>query len=1183
MKKFFTFFFAILLVIQLFAFPGLAETQITLSYDDYYTFGSAVTINSSSVSADGTALGDTNVIEIVDSATGKIHAVGLGTASVTVGGTTYTITVNKADIALIMIAGQSNAAGDSSDYTTAPKALGDYEGKFYITNTMNSTLGVSEVNFEAATYTAQHGGRERTLTAPAFDKWSAAAASSLARKLVDLWGKKVWVVNAAVCGSTMRSWIDGGSLNANFINYANTAKNTINNNGHYVLDTSKFGYLWLQGCSDGVNMRNLTMSEYVNSFMSMHNKFKAQTGVNYAAIWEVRAGVYVDNGASDFYMSGPRLAQYYLGNSSDTQYSDIYLLLNTDIWRKDADVKTYFETKYTSADFSSRFGYTMPTTAAEIKPALHYSQKGYNELGDEGAINLNKILTNTASVTSAQLYDVNGNAFDGTVTVNRPGDTTTAVPVITSNNYNGSRGITMRIANTSIATVDNDKYLVTGVRRGTTTLDILDGSTVLATYTVNVNEDPYAPIDVNSNFKLDFTSSSASRYMSELGMANGNSTLDSDGLRTTNTASDEYYPLNIGTRTSGKYIIETTLNISTSNGAQFLVYGSTGYQQIFYVSGTTLLIQGASNPEAVSSITLGQDFTIKMVLDLDNNSFELYKDGIKLTLPYTQLFHPTASGTHDITMVKWCSYANTVMHIKNVGAYKCTDYSKDFSVDFTSKNAYNETLTNGMALPSSVLLTDNGLLTTNTAATPEYYTLNVGSRTSGKYIIQTTIKSLTSDGAQFLVFGSTGYQQIFYITGGNLLIQGASIPQLVTSLPTGQDFTLKMVFDLDNNSFELYKNGTKLTLPYTQLFHPTASGTHDITMVKWCSYPNNRMYIKNCSLSQVKNLAGDFDFDFTSTSASNDVSNAGIDLGAATLTSNGIKVNSATTVSFPFATRNSGKYVVEAEYLYESGTGMQVSFNAEDGSAIQKMSVASDGTFYTADSSGTPVATSAKINAGVPFKVKLVIDCATKDIKAYMDGNLLDLPYDYLISTSANLQKITWTGFADSCFYIKNIKLYSTTEEYVTVSSTATNGSTINIPNCKFFIGDKFNLSTSVANGYTFNRWDAGTLNNLGSYLDNSTVYTVNGPDTISAQCVETAKIRKGDINSDGKIDIIDAIMIYEKLAGTRIFGNVENNCAELNGNSVLDISDATKLMKYTARLIKTFDLTPAEIAANQS
>ena len=182
-----------------------AETvALALEYDDYYTVTGTATVLSQTVSGEGVALGDTAVVEITD---GKLHAVGLGTATVSAGDETYEVTVSKADLALIMIAGQSNAAGDSSDHTMAPDAVGEYEGQFFITNTNGTSLSTSSVTFEKAKYCAEHGGRmEETSTSSAYDKWSAAAASSLARKLVDLWDMKVWVVNTAVCASTMERW-----------------------------------------------------------------------------------------------------------------------------------------------------------------------------------------------------------------------------------------------------------------------------------------------------------------------------------------------------------------------------------------------------------------------------------------------------------------------------------------------------------------------------------------------------------------------------------------------------------------------------------------------------------------------------------------------------------------------------------------------------------------------------------------------------------------------------------------------------------------------------------------------------------------------------------------------------------------------------------------------------------------
>lgn len=74
-----------------------APTIITMQYDDYADYGSDVTVAP-----------DDTVLEVVD---GKLHAKGIGSATFTAGGTEYSVTVEKAKLNIVLVAGQSNATG----------------------------------------------------------------------------------------------------------------------------------------------------------------------------------------------------------------------------------------------------------------------------------------------------------------------------------------------------------------------------------------------------------------------------------------------------------------------------------------------------------------------------------------------------------------------------------------------------------------------------------------------------------------------------------------------------------------------------------------------------------------------------------------------------------------------------------------------------------------------------------------------------------------------------------------------------------------------------------------------------------------------------------------------------------------------------------------------------------------
>ncbi len=486
----------IMVISMLFAFltvPSvvLAETEITLEYGDFYK-AENITVISQNVSNEGTAIGDTAVVELTQD--GRLKATGLGTATVSINGTETTVTVTKADIALVMIAGQSNAAGAEGSWLTAPSAVGEYEGKFFITNSGNSSLPISDVTLRNAKLSAENGGKCEDGKVPTNHELynrSAGTACALARKLVDLWDMKVWVVNTALGGSPMELWVPGAQLSNKFLQYAAAAKAELANDGHYIMDESKLGYLWLQGCSNGINVSkyNNTYEWYISSFTAMHELFKKEAGMNYGAIWMVRAGVYGDNRPEDFYMSGPRLAQYYLTNS--TEYPDISLILNTDIFRYDADVKAHFENKYgTNEAFVERFGYDMPQTLYGMKPTIHYNQFGYNEVGDEGAINLDKIMRGDYEVTTAKLMDYYGNPYSEKIEL-EAGESVMVVPVVSNINFNPSAGVVMKVEDERIATVDNETFTLTTKSDGTTKINLCIGEKCLNSYTLVVGNGVY--------------------------------------------------------------------------------------------------------------------------------------------------------------------------------------------------------------------------------------------------------------------------------------------------------------------------------------------------------------------------------------------------------------------------------------------------------------------------------------------------------------------------------------------------------------------------------------------------------------------------------------------------------------------------------------------------------------------
>ena len=463
---------------------------ITLPYKHTYSITDGELLHYS-VSKEGSEISDTSVVTCESSV---VTAVGLGRALLTSNGKFYVIKTTKADIAVVIVSGQSNAAGDSSNYLESPSALGKYKGRYLVTNSMNCSLPMANVTWDEAIYAAEHGGAPSAAfseTSWATKGWSAAEANQLGARLSDEWDMTIWVINTAICARVMDDFDPEKETHKAYthtVNYTKAVKALIAEDPHYVLDDSKTGFFWLQGCSDGIGTASAnTMEEYTDMFMNMYEGWKKEIGIKYAGIWLVRAGVN-SNGDKDFYMSGPRLSQHYLGNSAKEEHKNIHLIMNTDIWRTDEGVNDYFTEKYPDAEaFKAYYGYDRPETFADVKPDLHHRQKGYNELGDEAGRVISLIMDGKAEpMVYASLYDFYGNEVteDGFSLMRN--EEAVAVPVVTSTHYNASYGLTVTTADSDIAVFDNDTYTLTGVSEGETTILVKYNNITYASYPVTV-------------------------------------------------------------------------------------------------------------------------------------------------------------------------------------------------------------------------------------------------------------------------------------------------------------------------------------------------------------------------------------------------------------------------------------------------------------------------------------------------------------------------------------------------------------------------------------------------------------------------------------------------------------------------------------------------------------------------
>lgn len=357
---------------------------------------------------------DTAVVTY-DKESNKLIATGVGTTTVVIDGEKYTVKVSPAPISLFLLIGQSNMEGAYGD---SKKSIANEDGQVYSSYgasfpdmSNRSTCIPSALTGPGCTITSSGSKVSYPINAlTESGNGKAGMDSSIAYEWTKLTGEKVWLVNTSAVGSSIDSWLP----TSNVINYNSTAnvfrsvRQTLEaeiNAGHYIL--SHMGYFWCQGCTD--NLAQMDAHTYLEKYLLMHNALTStdfsitvKNGNNTVTKTMEFGGIvlvlatYIPNTLSyNLYMTGPRLAQYYMGNSNESDFEKIYIICNLgEEWvDTDANVAESFKKRYNNAnttDYITQSGEIpkLPSTINEVHPDVHYRQMGYNELGIEAARNL---------------------------------------------------------------------------------------------------------------------------------------------------------------------------------------------------------------------------------------------------------------------------------------------------------------------------------------------------------------------------------------------------------------------------------------------------------------------------------------------------------------------------------------------------------------------------------------------------------------------------------------------------------------------------------------------------------------------------------------------------------------------------------------------------------------------------
>ena len=415
-----------------------ADKNLELKYDDRYSFADAIDkIITVSVKSKNVKTGkkDENVLKINSENEKQVIAVGCGRAVVVLkNGKNIAVKVKASKISLILLIGQSNMEGSPNKKGNPEEYKKQYlvnkQGKVYNTygpSTVNHSLTngcFSEKSpkltiwnadeFVPETLTDNSSSKEWKRTNNMTDADGAVGKtgidSALAQEWVKKTGEKVWLVNAAHSGHSIKTWLPGKQrTNNNFwqaVTLYKTCANVLNKEieaGHYKM--SHKGYYWLQGETDA----RMNAADYMRDYMSMHNALKRELADNlgeilyknvrkkleFAGILMVRAHKNPRD-ISDLSMTGPRKAQYYMCNSNQMEYRDIFLASQiAEDWATDEGVAAYFTDKYGSAEnylaVNSNIkseNIKMPSKVTDVHETVHYTQLAYNELGRDAADNI---------------------------------------------------------------------------------------------------------------------------------------------------------------------------------------------------------------------------------------------------------------------------------------------------------------------------------------------------------------------------------------------------------------------------------------------------------------------------------------------------------------------------------------------------------------------------------------------------------------------------------------------------------------------------------------------------------------------------------------------------------------------------------------------------------------------------
>lgn len=332
------------------------------------------------------------------------------------------VEVKPAVLSLMYVTGQSNAEGWCTDsnyqldqsvackagevYSTYPPSTVSKSNKITGLKFTSDCTPVNASDFVAGALTGNESVSGKNMVYPLNSltmegNGKTGPDAGMAYEWNFLTGDKVWVINTAYGSTSIMEWVPGGVYYERSVSVNRLAQQTYQaeiSANHYT--SGEIMLFWLQGETD----KRMKAEEYYSYFEILYNNLVSELSLDGFGMIMVRSYEGACTNAEDISMSGPRIAQYAAGNS--TELSKAYVVSNVnEQWVTDVGVENYFNKAYEeslSLDYPTHGGsQSLPTSVAEVHADVHYSQVAHNENGITAAKGMYSALRETAVSVSS--------------------------------------------------------------------------------------------------------------------------------------------------------------------------------------------------------------------------------------------------------------------------------------------------------------------------------------------------------------------------------------------------------------------------------------------------------------------------------------------------------------------------------------------------------------------------------------------------------------------------------------------------------------------------------------------------------------------------------------------------------------------------------------------------------------